>query len=188
MLLGMQRMWGNEPSHSQVNSNVGSWSPKWTPKSSKRNCRGHNSLPWRVLYIIGKLLKRRYLKWARVAHLDISNTSYGQKTCWESNWQFDSRPLKVGNRPDFLACRWHTTYHWKDLDKGYNLSLNLIAIRGLHVKLCAFKVARVPTRGILGVLGQKAIWMWPAWRDAKYTIRGKVVASPKSRSWWVLCV
>jgi len=21
----------------------------------------------------------------------------------ESNWQFDSRPLKVGNRPDFLA-------------------------------------------------------------------------------------
>jgi hypothetical protein len=106
------------------------------------------------------------------AHLDISNTSYGQKTCWESNWQFDSRPLKVGNRPDFLACRWHTTYHWKDLDKGYNLSLNLIAIRGLHVKLCALKVARVPTRGILGVLGQKAIWMWPAWRDAKYTIRG----------------
>jgi hypothetical protein len=24
----------------------------------------------------------------------------------ESNWQFDSRPLKVGNRPDFLACKW----------------------------------------------------------------------------------
>jgi hypothetical protein len=36
--------------------------------------------------------------------------------------------------------------------------------------------------------GQKAIWMWPLWRGTKYTIRGKVVASPKSRPWWVLWV
>ncbi len=28
--------------------------------------------------------------------------------------------LKVENRLDFLACRWRTTYRWKDLDKGYN--------------------------------------------------------------------
>jgi hypothetical protein len=27
MLPGVQRVWGNEPSHSQVNSHVGSWSP-----------------------------------------------------------------------------------------------------------------------------------------------------------------
>ncbi len=40
----------------------------------------------------------------------------------------------------------------------------------------------------LGVLWQKAIWMWAPWRGAEYTIRGKVVASPKSRPWWVLCV
>jgi hypothetical protein len=32
---------------------------------------------------------------------------------------------------------------------------------------------------LLGVPGQKAIWMWPLWRGTKYTIRGKVVASPK---------
>jgi hypothetical protein len=31
------------------------------------------------LYIIGNLLERRCLKWARIAHLDIWNTSYGQK-------------------------------------------------------------------------------------------------------------
>jgi hypothetical protein len=30
-----------------------------------------------------------------------------------------------------------------------------------------------------------AIWMWPLWSGAKYTIRGKVVASPESRPWWV---
>jgi hypothetical protein len=32
------------------------------------------------------------------------------------------------------------------------------------------------------------IWMWPPWRAIENTIWGKVVASPKSRSWWVLWV
>jgi len=40
----------------------------------------------------------------------------------------------------------------------------------------------------LGILGQKAIWMWASWRGTKYIIRGKVVASPKSGPWWVLWV
>jgi hypothetical protein len=35
---------------------------------------------------------------------------------------------------------------------------------------------------------RKAIWMQAPWRGTKYTIRGKVVASPKSGPWWVLCV
>jgi hypothetical protein len=29
---------------------------------------------------------------------------------------------------------------------------------------------------------EKAIWMWPPWRGTKYTIRGKVVASPQVRA------
>ncbi len=37
----------------------------------------------------------------------------GQK----SNCQFDSRPLKVKNCLDLLACRWHATCHWKVLDE-----------------------------------------------------------------------
>jgi hypothetical protein len=40
----------------------------------------------------------------------------------------------------------------------------------------------------LGVPRQKTIWMWALWKGAEYIIRGKVVASPKSGSWWVLCV
>jgi hypothetical protein len=36
-------------------------------------------MAWRVIYIIRKLLKRRCLKWVRITHLDIWNTSYGQK-------------------------------------------------------------------------------------------------------------
>jgi hypothetical protein len=40
----------------------------------------------------------------------------------------------------------------------------------------------------LGVPRQNAIWMWALWRSTEYTIRGKVVASPKSKPWWVLWV
>ncbi len=39
-----------------------------------------------------------------------------------------------------------------------------------------------------GVLGQNDIWVMVPWLGTKYTIRGKVVASPKFRSWWVLWV
>jgi hypothetical protein len=61
----------------------------------------------------------------------------------KSNWQFDSRPLKVRNHPDFLACRWRSIYRWKTLDEGYNFSLDLISIRGLHTKLWVPKVMGV---------------------------------------------
>jgi hypothetical protein len=40
------------------------------------------------------------------------------------------------------------TYHWKYLEKGYNFSLDLISIKGLHAKLWAIKVAKVPVVGI----------------------------------------
>jgi hypothetical protein len=78
----------------------------------------------------------------------IWNTSYGQKKGRESNWQFDSRPLKVRNRHDFLACRWRVTYRWKDLNEGYNFVLEFISIEGLHAKLWHLKVARIPTLAI----------------------------------------
>jgi hypothetical protein len=44
-------------------------------------------------------LKRKYQKCPRIGNSDICNPSYGQKKGRESNWQFDSRPLKVRNRP-----------------------------------------------------------------------------------------
>jgi hypothetical protein len=151
MLPGVQRVWGNEPSHSQVNSHVGSWSPERTPESSELDCRGQNSLPRGVIYVIEKLLKCRCLKWARIAHLNICNTSYGQMNGRESNWQFSSRPLKVGNRPDILGCRRRATYRWKALDEGYNFALNRVTIGGLHKKLCALKVVGFPADAISGL-------------------------------------
>jgi hypothetical protein len=40
----------------------------------------------------------------------------------------------------------------------------------------------------LGNLGQRAIWVWARRSYAENTMWGKVVASPKSGPWWVLCV
>ncbi len=120
----------------------------WTFESSKNNCRGQNPLDWGVFYIIEKLFELKWLKWACMSHLDTSNTIYGQKNDQESYFQFDSRPLKVGNRPNFVACRWRATYHWKALDGGYNFALDLISIKGLHTKLWPLKVAGVLTLGI----------------------------------------
>ncbi len=80
-----------------------------------------------------------------MTHLDTQKTSHGQKEGRKSNCQFDSRPLKVRNRLDFLVCRWHAIYCWKNLNEGYNFALNLISIKGLHVKLWAPKISRVPT-------------------------------------------
>ncbi len=96
---------------------------RWTPEFSKSNYKGQNTSHWKVLYIIGKLLKCRCLKWACVTRLDICNTSYGQKKGRESNWQFDSQSQKVGNWPDFRACRWSAIHRWKDLDESYNFAL-----------------------------------------------------------------
>jgi hypothetical protein len=181
---GRLRVWENvriEPPHSQVNSQFGSW----TLESFGNDCRGQNPWNWRVFYIIEKVLERRCRKWAHMTQLYISNTSYDQKKGQESIWQFDSRPLKVGNHPDSLAFRWRATYCWKALDEGYNFALDLISIGGLHRKLCAPKVAGDLT---LRILGQNAIWMLVPWACTKYTIRGKVVASPKSKPWWILWV
>jgi hypothetical protein len=192
MLPRVQRMWGHESSHSQVNSHCRSWSPKWTLKFSKRNCKGQNPSPRKVPYIIGKLLKRRCLKWVCISHLDIWNTSYDQKKGRESNCQFDSQPLKVKNRPNFLACRQRATYHWKFVNKGYNFDLDLIVIEGLHAKLCASKIARVLIVGISGLSLEspktKSHLDVALVESCRIYYKGEGGGFPKSGPWWVLWI
>ncbi len=84
---------------------MGTWEFRRTPKTSELDCMGQNTSHWGAFYIIGKLWKCRCRKWARMGHLDICNTSCEQKKGRKSNWQFDSRPLKVENRPDPGVCR-----------------------------------------------------------------------------------
>jgi hypothetical protein len=80
-------------------------------------------------------LKCRCLKWARMTHLDIFNTSYGKKKGQESNWQFDFRPRNFGNWPNPHACRQRATHHWKALDESYNFAWDLVLIGGLSTTL-----------------------------------------------------
>jgi hypothetical protein len=65
-----------------------------------------------------------------MSHLDICSPSYGQKKGQESNWQFDSRPLKVENQPVFDVRSGNATWRWKALFEGYNFGLDLVPIEG----------------------------------------------------------
>jgi hypothetical protein len=97
-------------------------------------------------------LKCRCRKWPRMSHSDICSTSYGRKKGRESNWQFDSRPLKVRNRPDPSVCRWSATHCWKALEESYKFASDLIPIRGLSWELWISKVPGVQTRIVLRLL------------------------------------
>jgi len=129
----------------------GTWESSGTPKNLECDCKGQHTLHWSVLYTVEKVLKCRCIKWPRMSHLDICSTSYGPKKGRESNWQFDSRPLKVGNRPDFGLCRWSATHHWKDLKESYNFGLDLVLIRVWGETLWTPKVPRVQTGTVSGL-------------------------------------
>jgi hypothetical protein len=116
------------------------WKSSGTPKNSEFDCRGQNTSPWGVHYTVGKVLKCRCPKWPHMSHLDICNTSYVQKKGRESNWQFDSRPLKVRNRPDPGVCKCSATHRWKAFEENYKFALDVIPIGGLSKKLWMSKV------------------------------------------------
>jgi hypothetical protein len=108
------------------------WSPPGLPNVQSSTARPKTPCIWGVLGVIGvigKVLKRRYRKWSRIGHLDICRSSYGQKKGRESNWQFDSRPQNVGNRPLPNVRIESAIRRWKDDDEGYKFGLDLVAIR-----------------------------------------------------------
>ncbi len=83
--------------------------------------------------------------------MDNWNTSYGQKNGRESNWQFDSRPLKVGNRP-LPDIRFESaTWRWKDLDESYNFSWDRVAIELCSRGIWASKVPGLQSGTISGL-------------------------------------
>jgi len=121
------QVWGWSPTLGKVRDLESSG----TLECSELDSKAQNTLHWGVLGVIGKVLNRKYGKWPRIGHSDICSPSYGQKKGRESNWQFDSRPLKVENRPFPDVALGSATWRWKDLDEGYNFGWDLVAI-GLH--------------------------------------------------------
>jgi hypothetical protein len=108
-------------------------------------------------------LKRRYRKWPRIGHLDICSPSYGQKKGRESNWQFDSRPLKVGSRP------------LPDLR---------IRVRDVVGKISTRATTLVQTslRSDLAVGSYELSKSWDSNRDSFGTISGLQLGSPGKKS------
>jgi hypothetical protein len=108
---------------------VGDLESSGTPECLEFNNRDQNILHWGVLGVIRKFLKCRCPKWPRIGHLDIYSPTYGQKKGRESNCQFDSRPLKVRNRPLLDIRIRSATWRWKALEECYNFGLDLVLIR-----------------------------------------------------------
>jgi hypothetical protein len=86
-----------------------------------------------------------------MTHLETSNTRYGQKKGQKSNWQFDSRPLK--SRIALISLRANGVRHivGKLLTRAKTLLQTSSQWEGLYMKLCAPKIAGVPTLGISGL-------------------------------------
>ncbi len=135
-------------------------------------------------------MKRRCLKWVCMIHLSIWNINYGQKKGQESNCQFDFRPLKVTNHLDLLACRWpchlllENFRQWLQLFFGPHLNERFVQ-KVMGLQSCGSPNFMTPN---MWIPGQNDIWVLALWPNIENTIRGKVVASPKSRSWWILWV
>ncbi len=160
-----------------------------TPECLELDNKARNTLHWGVLDVIGKVLKRRYRKWPRIGHLNIYSPSYGQKKGRESNWQFDSWPLKVGNRPLPDIRFKNATRLWKDLDKGYKFGSDLVAIRLCSRELWAPKVPGLHPGQFRDsnpeIPGKSDIRAWVPPRVTEYTIGSKVVAYSRVRA--VVC-
>ncbi len=108
----------------------------------------------------------------------------------ESNWQFDSRSLKVRIRPDSGACRWSATHRWKALKESYNFGLDLVSIWVWGKKLWTPKVPRVQTETVSGLhFGsprKKKPFGCKCGRELQRILYGgKVVAFPESGPWWI---
>jgi hypothetical protein len=126
---------------------VGDLESSRTPESLEFDSKGQNTSPWGVLDVIGKVLKCRCPKWPRIGHLDICSSSYGQKKRQESNWQFDSRPLKVRNRPAPNVLWGSATGRWKALEEGFKFGWDLVPIGSRGEKLWCPKIPKVQKPG-----------------------------------------
>jgi hypothetical protein len=89
-----------------------------------------------------------------------------------------------------IACNIPLERYWQGLQLFLKPYLNQkFAHKVMGVQSCESpNFGNLSRDSHLGVPGQNAIWMWASWRGTKYTIRGKVVASPKLRPWWVLWI
>jgi hypothetical protein len=176
-----KRVWGNKPSHSQVNSHFGSWHHSGFPNFQRAIVEAKTH--WIEKFLISlesswniDVWKGLHDPFGQLKHKLWPKERLGLKlTIWLPT-------IKSWESPQFPYMQVACTYHWKAFDEGYNFAQDLISIGGLHTKLWALQIMGVPT------LGQKVIWMLILWATIEYITRGKVAASLKFGPWWVLWI
>jgi hypothetical protein len=121
---------------------MGTWESSGTPKTSKFDCKGQNTLPWDIPYIIRNLSKCKCQKSPCMSHLDICSTSYYKKKGWEGPriklivWLSTIKSWE-STRPRCVQVECNTPL------ESYKFASNLILIRGLNKELWIRKVQGV---------------------------------------------
>ncbi len=114
-----QRAWKNERARVQLENHVHTLLSVWecegmNPRIPKwvSTLRGGDPRDFQMFKeqfegskLIENFLKHKCLKWVHMIHLNTYNTNYGLKKGWESNYQFNSQPLKVKSCPKLGVCR-----------------------------------------------------------------------------------
>jgi hypothetical protein len=140
-------------------------------------------------------LELRCLKWARMTHLDTSNTSYGQKKGQESNnkiWLLTTRSQESPRFPCVqAACNILLESSRRKIQLCFKHHLNRrSAHKIMHPQswdshnLFESNFGNFETPAWES-WDKNVIWVLVPWPGTKYAIKGKVVASFKSRPWWV---
>ncbi len=166
-----------------MNTHCGSWSFKWTLKFSESDCRGQNPSVWRVLYIIGKLLKRKCLKWARMTHVDIWNIRPKERSRVKLVVWLSTTKSQESTQFPCVKMAWDISL--KSSQRGLQLCFRPHCNQRFAHKIMGLQNRKSPNFGSpwtkchldVGVAEKPIVYY-----------KGEGVASPKSGPWWVLWV
>jgi len=160
---------------------------RWTSKISKSNLRGQNSITCSIIYIIGKLLERRCLNGLTLLIWTSETQVIAKRRAGSQTTSLTPDQNKSGIDPIYLATEnlRHTIGNLSMrattlLQTALRSEVYLQNYGAPKLRESRWRNFGTPTRKSQE---RKTIWMWASWRGPKYTIKGKVVASPKSGLW-----
>jgi len=148
-----------------------------TPAILELDCRGQNTSPWGVFYIVGKALKLRCRKWARMNHSDICSTSYGQRRAGSQTGNLTPNHKKSGINPT-PVCVDGVRHTIGKLLRRATSSLETSSQSEVWARSYELPKSRESKLGqfrdsSLGVPGIKAIWMQVPRSNAEWTPCGE---------------
>jgi hypothetical protein len=126
---------------------MGSWSPPGLPKAQSSIAGVKSPCIWVLLVSLERSWSvdvQNGLAWA----IWTSAAQVMGERRAGSNWQFDSRPLKIGNRPVLDVHSGSATWRLKALFESYKFGWDLVLIGGRGEELRSPKVPGVQRKAI----------------------------------------